>query len=62
MKSPCMNCDNRHEKCHVTCQLYLHYRKKVEKENIEIQKEKSVYQIHAHSYTGMPRKDISTRI
>ena len=39
MKSPCMNCDNRHEKCHVTCNIYLHYQKKVAEVKAESQRE-----------------------
>lgn len=38
MKSPCEGCNNRHEKCHANCGIYLHYLKKVAEVKAESQK------------------------
>ena len=43
MKSPCMSCQNRREKCHATCELYKHFKSRVEKARAEQQKESALY-------------------
>lgn len=42
IQSPCKGCDDRHLKCHATCERFLEYRQKYQAERDRIYKEDSL--------------------
>ena len=41
MKNPCYNCEKRHIGCHVTCDKYIEYKKRINHTNGMIKREKN---------------------